>query len=382
MRPLRAPLLLLLAALAAGPAFPDGPASLREQARLSFKRGDFARAAALLEEELPLAERRAGASGRETLEVLGELAQAYQGLGKDRLVEESLSRLRSRRRPEAGDVTLTAEVLLRLGRHDEAFRETRRALELDPDNARSLMLLGHLHLVREKPAEAVPHLEKAAALQEDYGILMQLATAYQKAGRPREANETATRAVALCPTCAEAFLSLGYNTPVEEAEPAFKKALELDPDNAQMLRHLGSYYSRQGRTREAEEAYLRAWDLARKAGPLEVYEVVRHMTGIYRTPDKKRELEGLYDAALELTRQLPNDPRPWLLAGNLASWLHRKGAEAEGHYLRALELGDVSNAAHRLTPIYRASGRIKEAEALEKLMREKTPAPEKRPSPR
>jgi TolB-like protein/Tfp pilus assembly protein PilF len=81
-----------------------------------------------------------------------------------------------------------AWILFQTHRFDEAIRESRSALAIQPDNAGSLTTLGFALIANNQPADAIPILEKAVALSSGSpaatGILIR---AYAHAGRRADA---------------------------------------------------------------------------------------------------------------------------------------------------------------------------------------------------
>jgi tetratricopeptide (TPR) repeat protein len=370
-------LLAAVPALLLRAAGPDA-SSRRKEARHHFERGHFARAAALLEEELPLVEERAGPSDLETLKVLDELATAYRALGKTKRSERVLTEMRRRRRPEVADLGLMAAAFARARRLDDAREELRQALALAPDNP-------HLHVQfaeycqKAGDAEtAARHLDKAAALgREDYHLLVRLSGVYRAAGLAPQASEALERAMEVCPECVDAYLELGYTTEQPaEAESLFQTALKLDPDDPQNARHMAAFYARQGRWADAQKMTLRAFDLASDKGPAEIFVVLSHLAPIYgrdadlalralelaqksasldlflamswplqRAGDTRNAsvLKVLHDAVLPiLERSASASSRTWMHLGSMATRIGEP-ASAESHFLRALSL-DPENA--------------------------------------
>ncbi len=79
-------------------------------------------------------------------------------------------------------------ILFHAHRYDEAIRESRSALALQPDNALNLMGLGFDLIADNQPAEAIPVLEKALFLSNRSPAVMGvLIRAYARAGRRSDA---------------------------------------------------------------------------------------------------------------------------------------------------------------------------------------------------
>lgn len=131
---------------------------------------------------------------RLALELNPNLAAAHLGLADWLLCHERVEgALASVRRgqeldpvgPFDGEVVL---VLLDSHRFGEAIQEARSVLEVKPNNVGILWRLGWALIFNHQPEEAIPVLEKAAAITErSPGILGSLVWAYARAGRRNDA---------------------------------------------------------------------------------------------------------------------------------------------------------------------------------------------------
>ena len=132
------------------------------------------------------------------------------------------------------------------GRADEAEKQIRIALKLDPESwevnreaARMLFRHGHMR-------EAIPYFEKAASLSDtDWHNALMLITCYQAIGDEAKlqqaaatARERVQKAVAMDPTNGTALASgaraLGVMGESDRAREWLRRALLLDPDNLVM----------------------------------------------------------------------------------------------------------------------------------------------------
>ncbi len=76
------------------------------------------------------------------------------------------------------------------GELDQADRDFRRALVLDPFHVSSLINLAKVELQRKQAQAALEHLDQARAVApRSYGVLYNLATVYRQLGRPAEADQ-------------------------------------------------------------------------------------------------------------------------------------------------------------------------------------------------
>ncbi|MDX1503190.1 MAG: tetratricopeptide repeat protein [Thermoanaerobaculia bacterium] len=133
------------------------------------------------------------------------------------------------------------------------------------------------------------------------------------------AHRAAERARASDDLSAEQWYGLGWEleaTVPDEAERAYRRALELDPDHADARLNLGRLVHASGRLEEAEEAYLAALEL-RPGDPTALFDL-----GVVRQ-DRGRPWE-----AIEAYRQaVAADPGFADAYFNLASLYERLGKE-------------------------------------------------------
>jgi serine/threonine-protein kinase len=213
---------------------------------------------------------------------------------------------------------------------------------------------------------AVEYFERAIALDAQYAPAHSgLADAYYYMSSayapPREvmpkARAEATKAVELDDGLADAhtalaLVSLGFDFDWEQAEAEFRKAVALNPNDAQARQWLGYYLGLRERFDEAEVELRRAHDLDPLSPAIDLYAVI--MPHFYRRQfgQAARELENLllihHDyypihahlgiaylqlaegpkaiAQLEHARQL--DPAPWIL-GWLGYAYAKSGRESD-----------------------------------------------------
>lgn len=128
------------------------------------------------------------------LELAPNDSGAYEGLAGWQLcqghTDEALTLAQhARELDRLGSTTsLVAWILFQSRRYDEAVRELHSALDVRPDKAGTLWLLGFTLVMKGQPKEAIPLLEKAASLtNRSSGFIDLLAAAYARAGRRSEA---------------------------------------------------------------------------------------------------------------------------------------------------------------------------------------------------
>lgn len=158
-------------------------------------------------------------------------------------------------------------------------------LEFDPDNAQTHNVLGMLYRQNGKMREAIRHFTKAVALddanasylnnlksaraliepqlekhrnltgQGQVGLMIQQAQAQSMAGNLYDASQVLLKALDLEPDNIEVVINLGQIAMQARMDDSallfFKKALDLDPANAQALAQAAECLGRLGRSAEA-----------------------------------------------------------------------------------------------------------------------------------
>lgn len=324
------------------------------------------------------------------------LAQIHQDLGEHEYAAEE-ARKYLRERPDDARLRITlAQSLVSQGRRDEAMRE----LEVVPVEARTpevLFAFGQLYLAASQFAQARASLEQALAQKANSpDILKSLLALDLKENRFEESVKRIDAAVIAVPDDGRlqglqgtVALASGKG---DDAERAFKRAVELTPNDLGAYQRLATFYGRTGRLAEAVSTY----ETALKANPDKaeihymlgvLYEystqrdkaVLRYEDAIKRNPElgeAKNNLAYIYaetgnnlDRALDLAQEakalLPNNPNT---ADTLGWVLFKRGVpsaavgflrEAESGY----EAGDPSLGVvrHHLALAYEAGGDLEEA---------------------
>lgn len=136
--------------------------------------------------------------------------------------------------PEAKEVLLLAERLLRERRHGEAIGPLEHAIRLMPESAALFNDLGMACLFARRLPEAIAHLRRATTLRPGVaGTYYNLGIALEQAGDVPAALEALRRAVSLAPGLAEAHglagdLLIGAGQ-YEEAISAYERAMRASP---------------------------------------------------------------------------------------------------------------------------------------------------------
>jgi tetratricopeptide (TPR) repeat protein len=235
----------------------------------------------------------------------------------------------------------------KMGDYATAIAFLKKALEENPADSEAEQLLGLSYYLSQRPAEAIPKLEKmqtwyaSANVDASYilGICYIQTKDYPNARKafakmfdvPAEsaasylftarmllrqdfapvAEEYAHKAVALDPKLPLAHQLLGelylYHSQIEEAITEFRKELEINPGNAAAYYKLADGYSRQQKYDEAERLLQRSiWLESTSTGPYIL---------LGKVLQKKGETELAVRALQRALAMDPNNPIPHHLLG-------------------------------------------------------------------
>lgn len=221
----------------------------------------------------------------------------------------------------------------------------RRALALKPRDSRAHYALGNVFVDQQRWDEAEASYRKAhetAATDPDVLIALSFALVQPRTGAPNakrftDAEYFARRATQLAPTNAVAFDRLGvamtargiYNA---DAESAFRRATELDPNMMIAKVHLAGVLGRMGRWDEAGPLYRSAFETAQDAPTLVL------IADALQSQQRWNDSEEVLRRALQLD---PRSPGALFLMGKLHS-VNRRYAEAAAVLKQAAEVNPKS----------------------------------------
>jgi len=188
--------------------------------------------------------------------------------------------------------------------YEQALKEAQQILEVYPDNDDALLIAGMASIRLKQPEQALPYLEKFAAIRETSPTAnadMQLEMAYYflgeslvALGQSEKAIEPLEAALRIVPTDADARYQLGlaYRNlgRYQEALTQFQKAVRLVPDFTEAYQGMESCYLALGQ--EGALHYARG--------------MVAYGQGDYRTARAQ---------LLEAASQRDDDPQIWLGLG-------------------------------------------------------------------
>jgi tetratricopeptide (TPR) repeat protein len=185
-----------------------------------------------------------------------------------------------------------------------AERTYRELLAARPDDAEALSRLGALLGLQGRATEAVPLLERAAALKPAPSVLSDLGNAYWLAGRAGDAERLYRRALEADEGAAGARMNLGllYRDQWRRADAlaAFQQAYAREPLRPALLKNLVEVLLEAGRAGEAEVLCREAAGRGRADAEL-AYATGRALRELWRAP----EALEYYERA---RRYRPDDP--------------------------------------------------------------------------
>jgi serine/threonine-protein kinase len=157
--------------------------------------------------------------------------------------------------------------------------EFKRALELAPSNADAHDLYGRLCSALARYDEAIVLQQRAKDL-DPVAHRVDIATAYLRAGRLREAFEAAVQALELSPEYSRAHATYGWvclrTGRLEEGIKAIERAAALAPEETLWLAQLGQAYGEVGRVDDARRALAQLLERARTS-----YVAPYHLAFVY-----------------------------------------------------------------------------------------------------
>ena len=210
---------------------------------------------------------------------------------------------------------------------EEAIDAWKRALELDPHEARAMYNLAVAALKREGMATALPGFKRAGELdpsQDDF--FFALAGVYDDGNpAPDPADVPEDRDSRL-----EAAFALAYEEDYFSAVELIRAILDAGPNDAEALSLAGYLYLKQDSVNEAMAVGLRALSVSTKV-PTAVYVLG---AAFAKRPGLNRNAARVFGA---LARAVPEHPMPHVLLAESLLGLQRYG-QAKREYLAAVDL--------------------------------------------
>lgn len=253
-------------------------------------------------------------------------------------------------------------------KYTDAEKSYREASQLKSKDWRGWYGLGNVYVDQQRWDEAETAYKQAAnyaQLQADVFValsyvLVQPRAGGQNARRLQEAEQAARRAVQIQSGNAVAHDRLGValeerGIMSSDTEQAYRRAIELDSGFAVAHVHLASLLRKTGRGAEAEPLYKRAIELAQDAPTLVL------IAGALQSEQRWQDSEVVVRRALEIDA---NSPSALYLLGRVLV-VKKSFGEAEQPLARAIEISPRSFAPYALLgSAYLGLGRYEDAEKV------------------
>ena len=244
-----------------------------------------------------------------------------------------------------------ADAYEQVGNYEEARKEYRTVLKLDPGRMRAYYGLGNVYHEMGRPEEAIAAYQRAIAVDSTFALSHNnLGIVYDELGRSDLAEEEYGKALRLKPDFVKPYNNLAIlyaqRGELERAKETIARAIRLDPKYAIGHHTLGKIYALQGKWEQAGLAFERA--VHEKPDFLEAW---CDLGDVYNTQENYGKAEEAYQKAL---RVAPRSSRAHRALGML--YLHfLKAPEKALHHLRkALALDPEGFDAEAMRRLVRA----------------------------
>lgn len=201
---------------------------------------------------------------------------------------------------QVAPVHITAGLIYQgTGKYEDAVKEFKRALELDPTSDAGYRGLASSYEALGKNAEAESAYKQAIQIRKDYwGGYSALGAFYAK------------------------------NARYDDAAAQFQRVIDLAPENVRGYSNLAAVYAYQGKTQEAE-------DLLRKSLSIEPnYRAYSNLAAMLFSDGQYSDAAQMFSKALALNNR---DPRVWGSQADAYYWAGDH-AQARSSYAKAVEL--------------------------------------------
>ena len=252
-----------------------------------------------------------------------------------------------------------AERYARRGELEKAMGIYRQLIARMPENHRSVAALAKLYTNQEMHEEAISTWQSLLKIDpENTQYWSELVEAYRAAGMFLEALEILQKLIAENPSAAYySQLALVYmvNQRFDDAVAAYRKGIELAPDNWQMYKDLGQLYAQTGDLNAAETTYKTALQLMRNNHRR--YIITKHLAEVYVQQSELADALQKMEAEGILTFGTLNA---------IAQMYHKQGEleKASTVYKKAFKMttdkSTHSRIAEVLVRIYREQGNLEE----------------------
>ncbi|MDZ7713535.1 MAG: tetratricopeptide repeat protein [Rhodovibrio sp.] len=263
--------------------------------------GEAARAYAMMRDTDGMAEqfRAALALEPDNLRVRTVLAQFHLQQGQAQEVIDMMQTAPAEAADDPGLIRLHAQAYLNLGRVDDAVALLRHLTDRLPEDPTAHQQLGQVLLAAGRPGPAVPPLTTARVLSGDAREpSLQLGRALLESGAGDKAGDLVADLAAAYPQDPDVQVLVGNHAmsvarDPDAAEAAFKRALEIDPNEAR-LSDLVQALNRMGRL-DAASRELEAWRAAHPASE----RVEATLGEIYIASGRMQDAAPVYEGLIQ-----------------------------------------------------------------------------------
>lgn len=296
------------------------------------------------------------------------LAQEYVTLSEVPRAEQELKALLESHPAYAPAHVLLGRILLQQHRYSECAAHLAQAIKLDSRTPEPYLLWAQVHLEQREPDEAIKIIERQVAAAPDLPVgFKRLGLAFAEEGDAVRAEAILKRSLGLEPSDFEAWAALAqiYESShrSQEAENAYQKALEQDPDNREVLLALGDLSLRHRSLAQARGYFDRVLFLSDEP------EFIVRVAFAYLSNGKVTEASQVLDSA---RGRSPQEPRLSFYAGLLHERL-REYPLAANIYAAVPRTSDLFAEArlHRATCLSLAGEHQKAGELFRQALKEK-----------
>ncbi|MCW6049624.1 tetratricopeptide repeat protein [Lyngbya sp. CCAP 1446/10] len=238
------------------------------------------------------------------------------------------------------------------GRLLEAENLYRQIVEVQPESANVLCLLGIAVRQQGKVAEAIDFYDRAIAQNPDFvEAHLNKAHVLMDVGDSQRAIASYEQVIQLSPNTALAYNNLGWIKQqlgeIDSAISYYQTALKLDPNLVEAAHNLGKIFTEKNQLNDAAACYLHAL----KINPKLTYSLLG-LGRVLQQQGKLTEAFNYYQQALEIE---PHNPDA---QNNIGAFYHEQGntKTAIDHYRQALSLKPdfvdaINNLAHALVDL-------------------------------
>lgn len=265
------------------------------------------------------------------------------------------------------------------GNAENAARDFKQALRIDPLNADAWYGLGRAYEAQKKIQDAEAAHQKAIEIRPDRMYYDELGSLYYRTGRTRDAIRAYQKSIELAPDSFYGYRNIGaaYFAQGDFAEAAaqFQKGLQVQPDSS-LYGNLGTLYFYQGFYPQAAEAFEKALEMP--GGANSHLQWGNLGDACRRTPGKEKRAREAYLSGIQLLHEeIALKPNDVTLRSYLALYRARRGdrEEALAELTKlAKTAGRDANAWFRMAIAYETMGAREAAlAALERALREGLP---------